>query len=64
MEHIFNISELKKRMEIPPKAQRLERVLNLDEFDCISDGEIMEVIAIIHNESQKIIKSLILRKKL
>lgn len=58
-QHIFNLTEIKSRMINPPKAQRLQRLMNKNEFDLLDQEQVEDLINIIQRNSETQIKFLI-----
>ena len=56
MHHIFNISKVKDKMSDPPKAQRMHRFLNCNEFELLTKDQIEDFVRVIKSENQKIIE--------
>lgn len=56
MEHIYNLSAIKKKMTDVPKAQRLQRLMNEDNFDTLSESQCKELIRLLKKEALSTIK--------
>ncbi len=58
MQHLLNLSALKRVMDDPPKAQRLDRIFNYGEFDLCTQDQIENIIEILESHHIDIIKFL------
>jgi hypothetical protein len=58
MDHIYNLSAIKEKMDNKPRAQRIQEFMNKNEFDKLSIVQAEEIIRVIESECVKTVSEI------
>lgn len=56
MNHIFNISKILEKFKVKPRAQRVQKLMNDNEFEKLNKEQTIELINIIDTEAKDTIQ--------